>query len=387
LQKSGNFKLIVIILVLSSAAFVVRYLINEEKTKHLIQESKERLELATAASELLALWRSGDPTMLAPFCRDMFDVEVSYPVQYFRCNPDYMKCLLSQRPRIGEVDVSWLKVLSASGRRDWGLVLKLEKNKQIETLVLGDNCTQVELPKRRYSFKTKNSEVDWDNFDQSIKIDRYLANWRDIQEWTSSQNVKLENVDLLNIKVNYRHMPAVGLKKSEMKSYCSYRGKKLASLPVFEAASYHPRNRSVVRPKKIIRTPYPWSIYTKSEFLYKARKNKWKVNKEDCRKAFVEECSDILSWEQMADDIPTWAGLHDVIGGAPEYLENPYEKDRNLFVSNSTQAASSLWHQLGEYAFWNGEGFSQNDFIIEENDKDKEIEFPLLPGFRCMEIK
>ncbi len=385
-RKSGNFKLIIIIVVLASVAFVVRYFINQEKTKHLIQESKERLELATVASELVALWRSGDPTMMAPFCRDMFDVEIQYHDQYFRCNPDYMKCLLSQKPKFGEVEASWLRVLPAKASRQWSLVLKLELNKNIETLILGDSCSQVELPKRRYSYKkNKKEDVLWDNFDQDIFIDKYPVNWRDVKEWTSTQNLKLDNVDLLNIKVRYLHLPAVGLKKSEMKEYCQYRGKELASLPVFEAASYHPRDKNKPRPKKVIKSPYPWSIYTKSDFLYKARKSRWKVNVEDCRKAYVKECGEIIPREQLTDDIPTWIGLHDTIGGVAEYLENPFDINKNLFLSNSELSAKSKWHELGQYAFWNGEGFSPSDFKIEM--EESEIEFPLLPGFRCMVVK
>ena len=372
-------------MVLSSVAFVVRYFVNQEKTKHLIQDSKERLEVATTASELVALWRSGDPTMLAPFCRDMFDVEVKYHDQYFRCNPDYMKCLLLQRPKFGDVDVSWLRVLSAQASRPWGLVLKLELNKHIETLVLGDSCSQVELPKRHYSFKSNDTDIHWDNFNQDIFIDKYPVNWRDIQEWTSTQNIKLSNVDLVNIDVRYRHLPAVGLKKTEMEEYCKYRGKEIASAQVFEAATYHPRNKKILRPKKIIRTPYPWSIYTKSDFLFKARKNRWKVNLEDCRKAYIKECAEIVPREQMNDDIPTWTGLHDTIGGVAEYLKNPFDENRNLFLSNSELKASSKWHELGKYAFWSGEGFSSNDFNIESDQS--EIDFPLLPGFRCMVVK
>lgn len=383
MPKSGIFKLLSIIVLLLSTAFVVKYFIAKEKTKHLIQDSQEKLEVARAASELVALWRSGDPSMLAPFCRDLFDVTVSYSPHYFRCNPDYMKCLLSQRPKINEVQVSWFKIVSSQPSRDWGLVLKLERNKHIETLVLGDDCSAVELPQRRYTFKTTNADIKWDTFNRTIMIDRSPVSWREIQGWTDSQNIKLSNTDLQKIQVRFRHLPAVGLTKEEMKSYCKYRGKELASLPVFEAASYHPRDAKVSRPKRVIRTPYPWTIYRKSDFLYRARKNKWVVNKEDCRKAYVAECAELGGIEEFSDPVPTWTGLTDTIGGVAEAFVNPYEPETNLFLSNASMSARSLWHELGKYASWNGQGFSQNDFKITE--LNEEIRFPVMPGFRCME--
>tara|TARA_R110000868_G_scaffold164359_17_gene396952 strand:+ start:18534 stop:19754 length:1221 start_codon:yes stop_codon:yes gene_type:complete len=382
--KSGIFKLLSIITLLSLSAFVVRYFIEKEKTKHLIQDSREKLEVATAASELLALWRSGDPAMLAPFCRDLFDIEVNYSDHYLRCNPDYMKCLLSQRPKIGNIQVSWFRVVAAAPGREWGLALKLEHNKHIETLVLGDSCSQINLPKRRYSFKSAQADIKWDNFDREISIDRFPVNWRSIIEWSSSQNVKLKHVDLQKIEVRFRHLPALGLDAQEMKSYCKYRGKRIASAQVFEAAAYHPRDAKQIRPKRVIRTPYPWSIYRKSDFLYKARKSRWKPNKADCRKAYVAGCEEVIAPEMFADPVPTWTGLVDTIGGVPEYLENRFNPNRNLFLSSSSLPASSTWHELGQYVAWNGKGFSQADYVIKSKE---EIMYPILPGFRCMEEK
>ncbi len=382
--KSGIFKLLSIITLLALSAFVVRYFIEQEKTKHLIQDTQEKLEIARAASELLALWRSGDPTMLAPFCRELFDIEVSYSDHYFKCNPDYMKCLLAQRPSFGNIRVSWHRVVSAAPGRDWGLALKLEHKKHIETLILGDSCSQINLPQRRYSFKAKNSDIRWDNFDRDIWIDRTPVNWRSIQEWSRSQNIKLKNVELDKIQIKFRHLPAVGLTQKEMDLYCRYRGKRIASAHVFEAASYHPRNKNEVRPKRVVRTPYPWTIYRKSDFLYKARKSRWKPNKADCRKAYVAGCEEVIAIENANDVIPTWSGLIDTLGGVPEYLENRFEPNANLFLSSSDLPAASTWHELGKYATWNGAGFSQADFVIETKE---EISFPILPGFRCMEEK
>lgn len=380
--KSGIFKLLLITILLLGAAFLVRYFAQIEKTKHLVQESQDASDLARAASELVALWRSGDPAMLAPYCRDMFDPTVIYPDHYFRCNPDYMKCLLSQRPKVGDVEASWMRVIPARGMREWGLALKLTKGRSTEILNLGDSCSSVELPERRYAFKTSRSDILWDSFNRSIWIDRAPVSWRDIQEWMTSLNENLKFAKPATVPVNSRHLPATGLTLKEMKDYCAYRGKTLASLPVFEAASYHPRDPKVARPRRVVRTPYPWSIYSKSEFLYRARSNKWRVNREDCRKAFVAECAEYGGMEKFGDMVPTWTGIVDTIGGVPEVFLNPYEPGQNLFVSNASLNAASTWNELGKYASWNGAGFSVADFDLGENNKD--VSFPLMPGFRCM---
>lgn len=380
--KSGIFKLLLITILLSGAAFLVRYFAQIEKTKHLVQESQDAADIARAASELVALWRSGDPAMLAPYCRDMFDPTVIYPDHYFRCNPDYMKCLLSQRSKVGDVEVSWMRILPSKGTREWSLALKLTKGRNSEVLNLGDSCSMVELPERRYAFKTTKSDILWDNFERSIWIDRAPVSWRDIQEWVASLNVKLQFAKSQAVLVSARHLPATGLTLSEMKSYCTYRGKSLASLPVFEASSYHPRDPKVSRPQRIVRTPYPWTIYRKSDFLYQARSKKWQPNRDDCRKAYVAECAEFGGMEKFGDTVPTWTGVIDTIGGVAEVFVNPYESGRNLFVSNASLSAASPWHELGKYATWNGVGFSSGDFDFGEKVAD--VNLPLMPGFRCM---
>src|SRR5690606_26834126 len=147
---------------------------------------------------------------------------------------------------------------------------------------------------------------------------------------------------------------------------------------VFEAASYHPRDPKNIRPKRIVRTPYPWSIYSKSEFLYRARLKKWKANRDDCRKAYVAECAEFGGMEKFGDMVPTWAGVIDTIGGVSEVFVNPYEPNKNLFLSNASMKASSPWHELGKYVSWNGAGFSTGDFDL--GQKPAEVNFPLMPG-------
>lgn len=382
-QKSGTFKLLLIAILLLGAAFTVKHFVEKSKTKQIVQESRELADIARAASELVALWRTGDPAMLAPYCRDMFDPSIVYPPHYFRCNPDYMKCLLSQRPKLGDVEVRWHRIVAAKSGREWSLSLKLTRAKHTQILTLGDSCSSIELPKRRYSFKTKSEDIRWDNFDRDIFIDRTPVNWRDVIEWAKVQNITLLNVKTTDIDVSKRHTSAQGLNLDEMKRYCAYRGKKLASLPVFEAASYHPRDSKVIRPNRVVRTPYPWSIYRKSIFLYQARKNRWRANYEDCRKAYVAECAGIKPIEKMNDLIPTWSGLIDTIGGVPEVFSNPYDPDMNFFPSSAQMPAASPWHELGKYIAWDGLGFSPSDFNGFKDDQD--INFPVMPGFRCME--
>lgn len=376
MSKNGIFKLLCLVIFMSASALLVKYFVEKEKTKHFVQDSRELLNIARAASELLALWRSGDAAMLAPFCRELFDPTIRYNEHFFRCNPDYMRCLLSQRSRISDVTVEWLRVAPAEAGRPWSLNLKLTAGKHMETLILADSCSMVSLPKRRYAFKAGKEDIRWDNFDREINLDRFPVSWRDIQEWQAVTKVKLEHVKSDEIEISKRHLPAVGLLASEMHQYCRYRGKRLASAPVFEAASYHPRDPKKTRPARVVRTPYPWTIYRKSDFLYRARTKRWKVNREDCRKAFVSECNQIGGIETFTDPVPTWAGIFDTIGGAPEYFDNPFAPQENLFVSHAQLSAASEWHELGKYAHWSGLGFSTGDFSLEA---------PIQPGFRCME--
>lgn len=368
---------------LSAGGFAVKYFVGLEKTKHLVRDSRNLLSMARASSELLAFWRSGDPAMLAPFCRDLFDPTIRYSDHYFRCNPDYMKCLLTQRSKFDEVEVHWHRIVPASSSRNWSLALKLTHDNHSETLILEDSCTGVELPQRRFSFNANGKEIRWDNFDRHIYIDRYPVSFRDIQEWQEATGMKLQNLNLDELAIRQRHLAVQGLNAQEMRSYCRYRGKRLATAQIFEAASYHPRDRKKVRPSRIVKTPYPWSIYRKSDFLFKARKNRINVTHEDCRKAYVKECTQLIEPENYNDGIPTWSGVFDTIGGVPEYFENEFNPKQNFFVSNVNLPASSLWHELGKYAYWNGEGFTPGDFDLGKVDAD--LSFPLQPGFRCME--
>src|SRR5690606_24218853 len=152
------------------AAFVVQYFTERAKTKQLIQESEAALELARVSSELEALWRTGDPAMMAPYCRELFDPTINYSPHHFRCNPDYMKCLLKNRPKFGNIAVEWHRILPAKGTQEWALALKLNHTKLSKLLVLQDSCSTVALPKRRYSYGSGKGEIRWDNFERDIEI-------------------------------------------------------------------------------------------------------------------------------------------------------------------------------------------------------------------------
>lgn len=381
MPRNGIFKLITLVFVLLAAAITVKYFIDKSKTKQLVQESESALAIGRAASELLALWRSGDPAMMAPYCRELFDPTIIYSAHYMRCNPDYLKCLLSQRPKFDEVEASWLRVNPAKSGQNWSLSIRLNHKKMSQILNLEDSCSSVELPKRRYAFKTNRGDVLWDNFDRSIFIDRSPVSWREIEEWVNTQNIKLIN-QLPTISPQMRHQPASGLVQEEMQAFCKYRGKVIASLPVFEAASYHPRDVKNIRPKRVVRSPYPWTIYRKNDFLYRARNKAWRVNREDCRKAYVAECMELGGPEKFSDPVPTWTGVTDTIGGIAEYFVNPFEPNKNFFFSNQKLPAASSWHELGRYGFWNGAGFSSSDFTLDDNINL--LEFPIAVGFRCM---
>src|SRR5690606_25169185 len=127
-------------------------------------------------------------------------------------------------------------------------------------------------------------------------------------------------------------------------------------------------------------------IYRKSDFLYRARSGKWKVNQEDCRKAYVKECEELAPIETFADNVPTWSGIFDTIGGVAEYFENPYSEKTNLFISHANLPAASTWHELGRYAHWNGSGFAAGDYEFSKEEKEIDFQYPIRPGFRCMKI-
>ena len=86
---------------------------------------------------------------------------------------------------------------------------------------------------------------------------------------------------------------------------------------------------------------------------------------------------------QLNSTGPSWAGIHDSMGGVFEVFRNPIDPESNLKASSFYFDSKSSWHKLGFRAGWNGDGFDLRDFDFRGLNPFVAID-RFQVGFRCM---
>ena len=175
------------------------------------------------------------------------------------------------------------------------------------------------------------------------------------------------------------HFPAHGLSIDEMRDFCRFHGKKLMEAAVYDSASFIPDSGDPQK-KTVPRTPYHWSRSRKDSFL----EDSAPLQKEDCSKAYVRECKDILPLEENIYGSPSWIGMFQVLGGFMEAFDNPFRPHRNLKISNHELSRDSPWHRIGRRGHWDGKGLALSNINFGRWKREAHLSVPLKITFRCM---
>ncbi len=399
--------------------------------KNVINEANDLEILFFAQKQLVDLWENGD--FEEKFrsgkyrCSSELGMNRKLDGQYFRCNPNFLECFFKNEKWISikyqnkryKVKAKLKEIFSANSKAvkkhykivtrnnsdgvlipDYAVEVELYlHNNQEKTLpvLLEDSCHNVYLPQMIYEsgvvedkkYKRKESSWRWDNIGLAIYVDKTLVTIRDISDWLmfGKNTPKI----MLPKDRSLWAGPAFGLTLKQMKEYCAFKGKELLSARVFDAASFfmadNAQDREVVK-----RTPYPWGNNYLQHFLYQARENKKFIFKpEYCNQIYTKECLEIIPYNNYQQSTSSWIGINHTIGGYFEVFNNELDPARNLKASSFYFNVTSLWHQLGERAFWDGEGFDLKNFSFKSNYGNDFLEPHELSenykvGFRCMKV-
>lgn len=287
---------------------------------------------------------------------------------YYRCNPHFWQCYwqggMKKNPSLtlqlmgttyhvyAKPSFPSNKIYSSQKRfyelRNKGIHVNIgvkEIPEFSQSLFLGDTCRDVLLPQRTYSYQKENKEIFlWDNIGKNIFIDRYYVTNRLINDWKVLRGRR-------DIETDRKEWPKPALLKiQDQKKYCQFFGKKLLNVLLFEAAAFSlPQDNSSIlyhyRPQT------PWNREIDKTFLGQARREEnFLLSSKHCGLALVKECPQKF----YTSDSASWMGVNHILGYYPESLINFLEPKRNLKMSSYLFPASSEWHEIGKYSYWNG---------------------------------
>jgi len=360
MTKAKSLYLILFVIGLGFLAFYFYHIKN--KRSHYLEQADDQLVLLKASEKVWSVWRKGEFSELSR------ETLKECPKENFskdlKCNIEYLNCVLtnssieSNLKGVGKIKVgpgkhvsreTYTHLAPASGVR-----LSLGLRSSSLTLMLEDNCEKIFLPNRIYGIGSEKNpplNLRFDNFERSIFIDKN----------TTTGNGK--SID-------------------QMRAVCASRGMQLLDSHILDAAAFHPVDLRNNRPQEFLRPKLPWTRNYKSEFPYKAQKNKnFKFDMKYCDFLYSKECIN-----ESDASLPSWMGLRNPLGGKIEVVRNVLFKDQVLVPSSIYFSVESLWHQLGVRAIWNGKSFENRDFNFLEFGAPKVENFKELQlGFRCMQ--
>lgn len=274
--------------------------------------------------------------------------------------------------------------------------VKIPFNKAIEvelslgdqnlSLYLEDSCQAVYLPQRMYALEdtTPRKYSWWDNFNRHFFVDNSLVTIDEVKRWLKYDTEFKQGGEIFKDlpKEAGGESPALNLKYEEMLRYCAFHGKQLLSTVIFDAATMHPGDLSTDRMKFPLRSIWPWDYKKKTGIVWEMRSNKKeKVELQDCSKVFSSECLTVEGANSRAG-VFTWSGLRFVMGGYLEVFRNSVFPKRNLKASSSYFQMKSRWHELGNRAWWDGNGFSIHNFNFRFEDPPSQFN-SFGVAFRC----
>lgn len=393
--KTALFTLLFVIGVFGVIMAIFRYR-NIQKLNKVRTQVESIAKLKLISSNFLKKWTSGATDLewgdIKKYCPEL-KIKSNVDSTYSRCNSTFFNCYLkNQKYSLKEIQKDvFYKVISRQNSIEkfiphYSIRTSIFLGNDYYNIDLEDSCRDVYLPKQNYGYKitqkkkSRNRKFSWtwDNKTQDIFLDKFLATNREINEWIEVTSQDIE-----------KHYPeertSVDLTVDKMKKYCQFRGKKLASAKVLEAATFYPTAGSFLPGGVLLRNDYPWTRRKKESFLYALNKNKEiDITKENCFRAYTRDCFDITTFVNHKTSGSTWAGIFQTLGGEFEAYENSIEKNKNLRASSFYYDGQNDVHKIGEKLYW--DGLANLDKNIDWfNNKPPGVSGRSLEiGFRCM---
>lgn len=372
-------------------AFFYKSGFQTPKPDQFVQEKSAFLRLFQNSSEIHRIWIEGEESrewsLIKSSCLKHLGVTAAFDESLLRCSPLLIQChsLFSKNLdykiiNFAEFDHSAYRYMTKSntsyaGLRDPGVTVTLEDHQTQKRLdiFLADQCQEVYLEQRAYAYgqpiETKEAEdYRFDNFNRHLYLDLHLVTNAEVNDW-----IKFGNPDFtrgMKTKAgNDLFLPAVDLNYAQIESFCSFKGKQVMLAHFFDAATFLPMDLNEKIPVRNLRSPYYW---TKKTSDYKS----------DCNLIYSKDCLAKKPY-RLNSTSPTWAGIHDSMGGVFEVFRNPIDPESNLKASSFYFDSKSSWHKLGFRARWDGEGFDLRDFDFRGLNPFVSID-KFQVGFRCM---
>lgn len=399
------------------------------KSKALIQEKGSDTSINSieflpyflkAGEKLKSYWETGDYPGIGSkieTCGEFHWEEDLAGKDYLKCNPQVLQCYFSNqipeaktffeieynnKKKILHLNSDFPPLENYSRKKrfykllndgTFKVSLSLKSNPSIKhTIILPNNCNEVYLPQLKYAHSQKIFGVEdsrenidhikeWEN-KKTIFVDKYLVTKRDVYEWKVSKGIKNLNK---NIFEWYEYSDDLLL--TEMKNFCHDKGKQLLSTRVFDAASFY---RDLEKPEKMT-SLFAWGnrnkglISPRADFndLYDDDKE---LSPRTCDKIPISGCQ--KKYKTFGEDNVSWMGMHDVMGGVLEALDNQETPYFNVKASSYYFDKYSPWHILSHRFNWDGRGFDSKNFNFESSllsgAGDKILEEKIKIGFRCM---
>ncbi len=253
------------------------------------------------------------------------------------------------------------------------------------SVYLEKGCEEIYLPKRMYALEdtTGRKYSWWDNFDRHYFLEKDVVTVGEVKLWLEYDTDFKQGDEILKSIPSKSKVdsPMLGLKFSEMERFCSFHGKQVMSASLFDAASMHPGDLSTDRMKFPLRSIWPWDYKKKTGVVWEHRSGKKKeVDANDCKKVFSLECLNEKTLDRSG--VHTWTGLRAVLGGELEVFRNNIYPRRNLKASSFLFELKSRWHELGNRAYWDGQGFSIHNFNFRFEDPSSQHD-SFGVAFRC----
>lgn len=365
--------------------------IKSDKPDYFVQQKAGLNRLIKNSSEIHRLWIEGEESrewsLIKSECLKYLEASQKFDESLLRCNPILLQCHARFSKNLpyrivpfeeaGGLPYRYLTKSNSSygGLREVGVVMVIEdsETKKRLDIFLEDQCHEVYLEQRAYAYGEQVAVKDaedyrFDNFNRHIYLDRSLVTNSDINQWIRFGNPDFTR-GLKEKSGDDLFLPAVELTFTQMENYCSFKGKQVMLAHFFDAGTFLPMDLNEKIPKKNLRSPYYW---TKKASEYKP----------DCNLIYSKDCLVKKPYTLNSTD-PTWAGLHDSMGGVLEAFRNPIDPESNLKASSFYFDSKSSWHKLGFRAGWDGEGFDVRNFDFRGLNPFVAVD-KFQVGFRCM---
>ena len=393
--KTVLFTLILVVGVFGVTLAFFRYQ-NVQSLNKIRTQVKSIKKLRKISSKLLKMWTSGASDSewkeINTYCPEL-NVKSNVDSTYSRCNTTFFNCYLKkQKYSLKEFNKeTFYKIVSRQTSLErfiphYSVRTSILLGDDYYNIDLEDSCRDVYLPKQIYGYKFANTKPTksrkftwtWDNKTQDIFIDKFLATNLEVNQWISTTKQNLE-----------KHFPqeraSVNLTKNKMKEYCEFKGKRLASATVIEAATFYPTAGSYLPGGVLLRNDYPWTRRKKESFLYALSiKKEIDLTKEDCSRAYTRDCFEVTPFVTHQTSSSTWAGIFQTLGGEFEVYQNSLEKKRNLRASSFYFEGENKVQKIGEKIYWDGQAHLDKNIDWSNNKPSGVSGRSLEIGFRCM---